>query len=226
VHTIGLRILRGDLKPGDALPGEEELRLDQSVSRTVLREAVRVLAAKGLVHARPKTGTRVSARSQWNVVDPDVLAWRIEAGPDSELYSEVTEMRLAIEPQAARLTAVRASGDEIAAIAEAYAGMEAGVRDQAAYLTADLDFHERILTACHNGLLAYLGAVLRAAFRATFEHTTSSPRSRRRALPLHHAILAGIQVHDGDAAEAAMRTLIADTAADIRRSARRRRTLV
>src|SRR5262245_38015854 len=113
VHTIGLRILRGDLQPGDPLPGDEELRLDHSVSRTVLREAVKVLAAKGLVHARPKTGTRVSPRSRWNVVDPDVLAWRIEAGPDSELYSEVTEMRLAIEPQAARLTATRASSEEI-----------------------------------------------------------------------------------------------------------------
>jgi GntR family galactonate operon transcriptional repressor len=223
VHTIGLAILRGELQPGDPLPAEEELTADHAVSRTALREAVRVLAAKGLVQARPKTGTRVRPRSDWNVVDPDVLAWRVEAGPDGELYSEVTEVRVGIEPQAARLAAARASDEEIAGIREAYDAMEAGVKDQAAYLAADLLFHERILAACHNELLGHLGSVLRTVFRTTFEYTTMSPTSRRRALPLHHAIVDGIARRDGDAAESAMRTLIADTAADIERSAKRRR---
>src|SRR6478736_587945 len=103
VHTIGLAILRGELQPGDPLPTEEELNADRGYSRTVLREAVRVLAAKGLVHAQPKTGTRVRPRSEWNIADPDVLAWRVEAGADSELYQQVTEVRIGIEPQAARL---------------------------------------------------------------------------------------------------------------------------
>ena len=223
VHTIGLRILRGELKPGDPLPTEEELSAGDGISRTVLREAVRVLAAKGLVHAQPKTGTRVRPRSEWNIADPDVLAWRVEAGPDSDLYEQVTEVRVGIEPQAAQLSAARATDEEIAAIREAYEAMEAGVKDQAAYLAADLLFHERILTACHNELLEHLGSVLRAVFRTTFEFTTSSPTSRRRALPLHRAILDGIAARDGDAAEAAMRTLISDTAADIRRLAKKRR---
>src|SRR2546430_14427459 len=141
VHAIGLRILRGELQPGDPLPTEEELKAD-GFSRTVLREAVRVLAAKGLVHAQPKTGTRVRPRSEWNIVDPDVLAWRVEAGPDSELYEQVTEVRVGIEPQAARLAAGRATADEIAGIAEAYNGMAAGVKDASAYLAADLVFHD------------------------------------------------------------------------------------
>jgi GntR family transcriptional regulator, galactonate operon transcriptional repressor len=222
VHTIGVRILRGELKPGDPLPAEEELSADHSVSRTVLREAVRVLAAKGLVHARPKTGTRVRPRSEWNIADPDVLAWRVEAGPDRELYEQVTEVRMGIEPQAARLAAARAVDEEIAAIGAAFAGMETGVKDQATYLAADLLFHDRILSACHNELLEHLGSVLRAVFRTTFEFTTSSPTSRRRALPLHRAILEGIAARDGDAADTATRNLIADTAADIRRSATRR----
>jgi GntR family galactonate operon transcriptional repressor len=223
VHTIGLRILRGELQPGDPLPTEEELNADHGLSRTVLREAVRVLAAKGLVHAQPKTGTRVRPRSEWNIVDPDVLAWRVEAGPDSELYEQVTEVRVGIEPHAARLSAERATDEEIEAIREAYEAMDAGVKDQAAYLAADLLFHERILAACHNELLGHLGSMLRAVFRTTFEYTTSSSTSRRRALPLHGAILDGIAAGDGDAAEAAMRTLIGDTAADIRRSAKKRR---
>ena len=114
VHTIGLQIVNGDLKPGDPLPPEDELTSDLSVSRTVLREAVRVLAAKGLVQARPKTGTRVRERGDWNILDPDVLSWRTEASDDHKLYEETTEIRLAIEPLAARLAATRATDEEVA----------------------------------------------------------------------------------------------------------------
>jgi DNA-binding FadR family transcriptional regulator len=210
----------GELRPGDPLPPEDELTADISVSRTVLREAVRVLAAKGLVQARPKTGTRVRERSEWNILDPDVLSWRTEALHDQKLYEETTEVRLAIEPLAARLAATRASDDEVAAITEAYAGMESGVGERDAYLAADLEFHSRILGSCHNELLEHLGRVLRAVLRATFMLTTSPSRSRRRALPLHRAILDGIVAGDEDAAENAAKILIADTAADIRRLAR------
>jgi DNA-binding FadR family transcriptional regulator len=221
VHTIGLQIVGGELQPGDPLPPEDELTSDLSVSRTVLREAVRVLAAKGLVQARPKTGTRVRERQDWNILDPDVLSWRTETSHDQKLYEETTEVRLAIEPLAARLAATRATDDEVAAIAEAFAAMESGVDDQSAYLAADLEFHGRILASCHNELLEHLGRVLRAVLRATFTLTTTPSRSRRRALPLHRAILDGIVAGDEDAAEIAARTLIADTAADIRRLARR-----
>src|SRR5262245_60920800 len=218
VHTIGLQILRGELRPGDPLPTEEELSSDRSVSRTVLREAIRVLAAKGLVQARPKTGTRVRPRAEWNVLDPDVLAWRVEAGPDGALYEQVTEVRFGIEPQAARLSATRATDEEIAGIREAFETMESGVKDQAVYLAGDLLFHEQILTASHNELLGHLGTVLRAVFRTMFEYTTTSQTSRRRAIPLHGAIIDRIAARDPDAAEQAMRTLIGDTAADIRRT--------
>lgn len=221
VHTIGLQIVGGTLQPGDPLPPEDELTADLAVSRTVLREAVRVLAAKGLVEARPKVGTRVRARNEWNILDPDVLSWRAEASNDSRLYEETTEVRLAIEPLAARLAATRATDDEAAGIAEAYGAMEAGVADQVAYLAADLRFHDRILAASHNELLGHLGVVLRAVLRTTFELTTTPARSRRRALPLHKAISDMIADRDEDGAEIATRALIADTAADIRRIARR-----
>jgi GntR family transcriptional regulator, galactonate operon transcriptional repressor len=221
VHTIGLQIVSGELQPNDPLPPEDELTSDLAVSRTVLREAVRVLAAKGLVGARPKTGTRVRPRAEWNILDPDVLSWRVEASNDSTLYQETTEIRLAIEPLAARLAATRALDEEIAAIAEAYSAMEAGVKDQFAYLAADLNSHDRILSACHNELLGHLGGILRGVLRATFELTTTPPRSRRRALPLHKAILDGIAERDEDRAEEAARVLIADTAADIKRLAGR-----
>ena len=221
VHLIGLQIMSGELKPGDPLPPEDELTADLAVSRTVLREAVRVLAAKGLVVARPKVGTRVRPRSDWNILDPDVLSWRAEVSTDIRLYEETTEVRLAIEPLASRLAATRASDDETAAITEAFLEMEAALRDQDAYLAADLRFHDRILASCHNELLEHLGVVLRAVLRTTFEVTTTPQRSRRRALPLHRAILDRIVSGDEDGAEQATRVLIADTAADLRRIARR-----
>ena len=223
VHSIGLRIVRGELQPGDLLPAEDDLVVDPSVSRTVLREAIRVLAAKGLVQARPKTGTRVRPRAEWNMADPDILTWRVQAGPTVELYEQVTEVRMALEPQAARLAAERATDDEIAAIRASYDAMEAGVGEQVIYLAADLLFHQQILLACHNELLAHLGGVLRDLFRTTFEFTTTASTSRRRALPLHRAIIDGIASRDGDAADTAMQKLIADTAADIHRRSSRKR---
>ena len=221
VHTIGLQIVSGELQPGDPLPPEDELTSNLSVSRTVLREAVRVLAAKGLVQARPKTGTRVRERSEWNMLDPDVLSWRTERFHDLKLYEETTEVRLAIEPLAARLAATRATRDDVAGIAAAFAAMEAGLDDQGAYLAGDLDFHTRILGSCHNEVLEQLGRVLRAVLGATFALTTTPGRSRRRALPLHRAILDGIVARNEEAAEEAAKTLIADTARDIRRLAGR-----
>jgi DNA-binding FadR family transcriptional regulator len=217
-------IVSGQLKPGEPLPPEDELTADFAASRTVLREAVRVLAAKGLVEARPKTGTRVRKREEWNILDPDVLSWRVAATHDAKLYEEMNEVRLAIEPIATRLAATRMTEEEIAAVEEAYLAMEEGVSDQNAYLAADLRFHDRILAGSHNELLTHLGVVLRAVLQNTFELTTRPRSSRRRALPLHKAIVEGLAERSEDRAEAAARALIADTTADIKRIVRRLRT--
>src|SRR2546423_14262737 len=121
VHDIGVRILSGELQPGDALP-LDDLTGEPTVSRTVLREAIKVLAAKRLVESRPKTGTRVRPRHEWNLLDPDVLAWQIEAGPDPGFLQQALELRRMIEPSAARLAADRATEQEIAALDEAVVG--------------------------------------------------------------------------------------------------------
>ena len=106
VHDIGVRILGGELKPGDSVVAERD---DQDVSRTVVREAVKVLAAKGLIASRPKTGTQVRERRYWHMLDPDVLAWRLEAEPGDDFYMTVFETRRLIEPAVAALAATRAS---------------------------------------------------------------------------------------------------------------------
>ena len=134
-----------------------------------------MLAAKGLVHAQPKTGTRVRPRSEWNIADPDVLAWRVEAGADRELTNRLPRYESASSLRRRGSPPREPPTSEIEAIREAYRAMEAGVKDQAAYLAADLLFHERILGACHNELLEHLGPALRAVFRAMFTYTTRRP---------------------------------------------------
>src|SRR5207247_9937865 len=105
VHDIGLRIVRGELEADDPLPTEDELSGELSVSRTVLREAIKVLAAKRLVESRPKTGTRVQQRSEWNLLDPDVLAWQLAAGPGRRFLEDTLEARRLIGPAAAPVDA-------------------------------------------------------------------------------------------------------------------------
>src|SRR6478735_8445404 len=105
VHDIGLRILRGQLEPGDSLAAEWS---GQDVSRTVVRKAVKVLAAKGLIVSRPKTGTHVRERRFWHMLDPDVLAWRLEAEPEDDFYRSLFEARRLIEPAVAALAATHA----------------------------------------------------------------------------------------------------------------------
>ena len=210
VHDVGVRILRGELEPGDSLAGEWD---EQDVSRTVVREAVKVLAAKGLIVSRPKTGTHVRERRYWHMLDPDVLAWRLEAEPGDDFYMTVFETRRLIEPAMAALAATRASDEEVAELEAAYVRMEESVAsDLAAYVEADIHFHEVILTGCHNELLTHLGSTLRGVFRATFTRTQGVAEE---TLPLHEAVLEGIRDGDAEAAEAATRRLIETTAASL-----------
>ena len=168
MHDVGVRILRGELEPGDSLADE----WDEEVSRTVVREAVKVLAAKGLIVSRPKTGTQVRDRRYWHMLDPDVLAWRLEAEPGDDFYVDVFETRRLIEPAVAALAATRASDDEIAELEAAFARWRsAAASDMEAYIEADVRFHEVILAGCHNELLTHLGSTLRGVFRASFTRT-------------------------------------------------------
>jgi DNA-binding FadR family transcriptional regulator len=217
VHDIGVRILSGDLRPGDALPTEEELGGQLGVSRTVLREVIKVLAAKRLVESRPKTGTRVLPRREWNLIDPDVLAWRLEANPDEQFFTDVSELRRIIEPETAALAAKRATDAEIEQLGQSFEAMRAALddRDPAAYLIPDLRFHTIILEACHNELLEQMATMLRTVFRALFIRTSAT---RAQGLPLHGAILDAIRAGDAEAAERATRALIDDTAASLART--------
>jgi DNA-binding FadR family transcriptional regulator len=224
VHAIGRQIASGEIQPGDVLPMPAGL----TASRTVLREAIKVLAAKGLVESRPKTGTRVRPRRTWNLLDPDVLTWQHEGTPSPLFLRSLTEVRQIVEPSAAELAATRANAREIAAIAEAYQDMERALSgadgSQEAFVRADMRFHRAILEACENDLLEQMSRVVYSALTLSFRATSRLPGSARASLPKHRAILLAIRGRDPHRARSTMTRLVRSTAREIESLRKRRRS--
>ena len=215
VHAIGRQIVSGAIGPGELLPAQPGV----TASRTVLREAIKVLAAKGLVESRPRTGTRVRPPHTWNRLDPDVLAWQQDGTPQTAFLKKLTEVRLIIEPAAAELAAQRASAAELQAIEAAYAGMEAALGGSAenheAFDQADMDFHRAIVRACGNDLLEQMGQVVYSALLVSFHATSRLPGRASGSLPAHRDILEAIRRRDVRRAGRAMRRLVQSTSHDI-----------
>jgi GntR family galactonate operon transcriptional repressor len=157
-HKLGCEIVAGVFPQGTLLPNESEMRGRFAVSRTALREAYSVLAAKGLILPRPKIGTRVRPKSDWNMLDPEVLTWHLEAVPNEEFISELYTLREMIEPEAAALAAVSPSPATIATIGAAYADMVRFKDGSGDLISADLRFHQGILNATGNHFLALSAA--------------------------------------------------------------------
>jgi DNA-binding FadR family transcriptional regulator len=222
VHELGRRIVGGACPPGQALPNEEELCRELGVSRTALRESVKVLAAKGLVESRPRVGTRVRANEDWNLLDPDVLAWRCATLPDAGFVLHLTEMREIIEPASAALAARNRSLAQLRQIENAYAAMaSAATLDD--WVGADLQFHDAVLAATQNPLLRPLAAMIRTALESLLALSARKAGDFKVALPDHGAVLEAIRAQDGDAAEKRMAKLLADTRARLIKPAPARR---
>jgi len=214
VRELGLRILSGDLPPGDRLPSESELIALYEVSRPVLREAVRVLVAKGLVISRQRSGSVVRPRNEWHLLDPDVLYWMIQTKPAPDFVHTLMTVRRVFEPAVAALAARAATDEQIASIAEAYAGMaSAGTKDE--LLEPDLAFHRRIAEATGNDLLAYIGNMLSLALRESIKLSSRLPNTHELSLPRHKAILTALQNRDALAARHATLVQLEETVEDL-----------
>ena len=190
-----MQIVSGRFKPDEKLPAEALLCEEYAVSRPVLREATRVLVAKGLVYSRPRVGTVVKARREWHLLDPDVLHWVMQSSPQNEFFNLLTSVRAVIEPAVAALAAQHATDEEIESIHEAYQRMEDAETPEA-LLQPDLDFHSRIADATHNDLLSHLCNMLSLALREALKHSNKRPNLHELALPRHKAILTAIQNRD------------------------------
>ena len=188
VDLLGHRIVRGDFARTGGLPTEPELVAELGISRNVLRGAIKVLVSKGLIEVRPKSGTRVRSKADWNVLDPAVLAWFSIDGTDLRNAHDLVEFRRIIEPKAAYLAALRASDTEIERIQVALAHLVACMGKLADVPAADIAFHRSIYDASHNIVLRHLGSLLAGLFQNQVMMTTSEPGSFERGLPLHHKV--------------------------------------
>ena len=205
VRELGGRIVGGAIAPGDSLPIEDELGPELGVSRSVLREAIKVLAGKGLVEVRPKTGTRVRPRRSWHLLDPEVVRWQFERLSADDDLVELSEVRAVVEPSAARLAARRRTDADIADIEAHCKRMESAVAEPMAYRTAELDFHAAVVDASHNTMLSHMGAVIRVALSSV---PSNGGASVRLGTTGHRAVLDAIDRRDPVAAEKGMRELI------------------
>lgn len=195
-----------------AFPTEADLARQYAVSRSVTREAVKMLTAKGLLVARPRKGTTVQPPRAWNLFDPDVLRWMLERKFSLDLLRQFTELRIAIEPMAASIAARTASPEGVAGIVSGYQRMVAAEAGDDDPLEADIAFHIAILEASANPFYAQFRDVVVTALRTSIRFTNRF-KDRTASLPQHRAVLTAIEAHDPVAARAAMAALIEDVMA-------------
>ena len=222
---LGEAIVSARYAPGMALPPEPMLCEQLGVSRTVVREAVKSLVAKGLLITGPKLGTRVLPEDSWNWFDPEVVRWKSRTGLTREFLRDLQELRRVVEPAAVRLAATRATAADVAGIEAAYAGMKDAIDHGGDYVTHDLRFHQGLLSACQNRMMVQMSKALGALLRTSFEISTSRPHGPASSLPLHRAVLDAVIARDPVAAERACLVLIDGAQEDIEQVLASRRKL-
>ena len=205
---LGSAILGGQRAVGSSLPREMHASADLGVSRAAYREAVRTLAAKGLVESRTKSGTHVTQRRRWQVLDPDVLRWAFHSGPNLALINELFELRQILEPHAAELAARRRTAEQLAVMGCALEEMTRHGLTTAAGQAADRRFHEEILVATGNEAMMTLSASVTAAVQWSAMLKCKSNGALRDAIPDHRNVYAAIVERDGPRAAQAARKLI------------------
>ena len=217
--------MQGELRPDTPLPTEAVWSVQLGVSRTALREAIKVLAAKGLIASQPKTGTRVRPREEWNFLDPDVLVWRFSTGLIETHIRDVFQLRRVIEPAAAALAAERADDPGVRRMEQAFRGMEAAGDDGEKFEEPDRRFHQAILRLTGNEMIGSLGMLIETALLMSFRLSNDNPRGQGHSLPMHRDVLAAIRNRQPQRARKAMERLLEQSERDVRQAvaARRRR---
>jgi DNA-binding FadR family transcriptional regulator len=217
-RKLGVAIVSGRIQPGETLDNEVDSSERMAVSRTAYREAVRILAAKGLVVSRPKRGTQVCPQKVWHLLDPEVLSWFFESQPSQEFLVGLFELRQIIEPAAAALAAQRRGTDDLAQMRDALCRMERhGLADDAGQ-GADREFHDAILSATGNPALVALSSSIGAAVRWTTIYKQRKRKLPRDPMPDHWRVFDAIARGNADAALTAMRELVALAFEDTRLS--------
>jgi DNA-binding FadR family transcriptional regulator len=221
VQQLGRLIVSGELAPGEGLPREEVLAERLNVSRTALREAMKVLVAKGLIESRQRTGARVREAVHWNQLDADVLAWRCASMPTESFVEKLVEMRELIEPGAAAAAARRRTEAQLAELKVAYEAMAAS-EDLDAWAEADLAFHETLLRATNNELMVSLFSVIETALGTFFLLSARNAANFKAALPHHGKVYEAIRRKQPEVARQAMLRMVGESRDNIRNRGRKK----
>lgn len=203
VRKLGIGIVSGFYPAGAIMPNEAELLKENGVSRTAMREAIKILTAKGLLESRPRVGLRVRPAKDWNLLDPDVLGWYCENGGFAKIAPKLMQMRRMFEPFAASMAARYHTPEQLAYLVACYDRM-ATASSLDDWIAADLMFHEAILAATSNELLVPLGNMIREGLRILFTVSANNTEDAFYSLPLHKAVLDAIVAADPDDAYAKM----------------------
>jgi len=208
LDTLGKAIVTGryDDRP---FPTEAEIAKAHGVSRSVTREALKMLTAKGLVSARPRQGTMVRPTVHWNLFDVDVLRWTLDRKFSIELLIHFNQLRLGIEPEAAALAARLHDAGQMAAIMAGLHRMQAAEAGEDDALDADIAFHVAILRAARNPFYAQFEPVVATALRTSIRFT-NKVKGRSANIPEHAAVADAIERRDIDGARGAMRRIVGD----------------
>ena len=215
MNRLGQEIVAGRFAVSDILPKEGDLSSELQISRTAVREAIKMLTAKGLVGSRPRRGTEVRPVSDWNLLDSDVLRWLRESPPDRKIVIELLELRLGFEPEAAALAARRADPTELARIEEAYGFMRESAAGRYDPVEADCRFHVAIIAATSNRFYQPLGALVRTALSLTAPITNAIFGHSVGDLEAHGEVLLAIEKKDEQRAFDLMRRMLSNVAKEV-----------
>ena len=211
VDRVAIAIVSGEIAAGEVIPNESTIFGATTVSRSVFREAVKYLSGKGLIEARPKSGTRAAPVSSWNLLDPDVLRWSLSAGANEKFIHDLYELRSFIEPNVARLAALRRTEEQAQALRLAYVGMATTPPASPDNIRHDLRFHELLIESCGNDALMRLkGVVITTLMWAMSLQVGKTTADYVSALGDHRRVMEAVLNREGERAQTVMSVLVHD----------------
>jgi len=215
INEIGVGIVSGTYAVGTALPNDAEMIAKFDVSRTVLREALKTLESKGLLEARPKVGTKVSARSRWNLFDPQVLTWHHIAGPDNFFLQSLSDIRGAVEPLAAEQAALRRSADHLRLMHYWLHQMEISLQSPQNFALADFELHQIIADASQNPFMRSVSGIIELSHASAYQGLVLQPDepSLAKMVSRHTEIVSALEKRDAkEAREVMLQSIVDDLA--------------
>lgn len=210
IQELGTGVISGRFPAGSVLPSDAELMDRFQVSRTVLREAIKTLEAKGLVEARPKVGTKVAKRTRWNLFDPQVLSWHLASPPDETFISGLHDVRLQLEPLAAQDMARHRTGEQIRLMHYWLRQMELSASDVTSFSLADFELHRIISDSSRNPFMAALYGVIELSHALAYGPLMQRPDASQLLgfVEPHRVLVRQIEARDEANAYSAMQALI------------------